>query len=94
MMDDTRKIAWDFARPWTVKRIALPGVQGRIDHMAVDVQGQRLFVCALGNNTLEVIDLKKGERVRSIGGLHEPQGVRYLPESNTIVVANRDYEAE
>ena len=57
--------------------------------MAVDVQGQRLFVCALGNNTLEVVDLGKGERVRSIGGLHEPQGVRYLPESNTIVVPNR-----
>src|SRR5205085_878229 len=59
------------------------------DHMAVDVRGQRLFVCALGNNTLEVVDLKKGERVRSVGGLREPQGVRYLPESNTIVVANR-----
>jgi YVTN family beta-propeller protein len=72
-----------------VKRIPLPGVQGRIDHMAVDVQGQRLFVCALGNNTLEVVDLKKGERVRSVGGLREPQGVRYLPESNTIVVADR-----
>ncbi|MDQ3918900.1 MAG: hypothetical protein M3348_10520 [Acidobacteriota bacterium] len=72
-----------------VKRIPLPGVEGRIDHMAVDVRGQRLFVCALGNNTLEVVDLKKGERVRSVGGLREPQGVRYLPDSNAVVVANR-----
>jgi len=72
-----------------IKTIPLPGVQGRIDHLAVDVAGQRLFVCALGNNTLEVIDLKSGERIRSVSGLREPQGVRYLPESNTIVVANR-----
>ncbi|HJQ25267.1 MAG TPA: hypothetical protein VKA60_15210 [Blastocatellia bacterium] len=72
-----------------VKRIRLPGVQGRIDHMAVDVAGKRLFVAALVNHTLEVVDLEKGERVRSIGGLGEPQGVRYMPESNTIVVANR-----
>ena len=71
-----------------VKTIPLHGVQGRIDHMAVDVAGQRLFVCALGNNTLEVIDLKKGERTASVPGFHEPQGVRYLPESNAIVVAN------
>jgi hypothetical protein len=32
--------------------IALPAVEGRIDHLAVDVQSQRLFLAALGNNTL------------------------------------------
>lgn len=68
--------------------IPLPGVQGRIDHMALDARGRRLFVAALGNNTLEVIDLVKNERVRSIRGLREPQGVRYLPEQNAVVVAN------
>src|SRR5437763_17004370 len=39
-----------------VNSILLPQVRGRIDHMAVDIKGQRLFVAALGNNTLEVID--------------------------------------
>ena len=39
--------------------IQLPGVEGRIDHFASDPSGQRLFVCALGNNSLEVIDLAK-----------------------------------
>ena len=34
--------------------ISLPGVEGRIDHLALDTPGERLFVCALGNNTLEV----------------------------------------
>jgi DNA-binding beta-propeller fold protein YncE len=71
-----------------VQTIPLPGVQGRIDHLAVDVAGQRLFVAALGNNTVEVIDLKKGERIRSLGGFKEPQGVAYVPDTNTLAVAN------
>src|SRR5467141_1773207 len=33
--------------------ISLPGVEGRIDHFALDASGERLFVCALGNNTVE-----------------------------------------
>ena len=57
-----------------VQTIPLPHVEGRIDHMAVDLQGQRLFVAALGNNTLEVLDLKAGTPLHTITGLHEPQG--------------------
>jgi DNA-binding beta-propeller fold protein YncE len=68
--------------------IPLPGVVGRIDHFASDPSGQRLFVCALGNNSLEVIDLRKGERAHTITGLGAPQGVAYAPELNRIFVAN------
>jgi hypothetical protein len=71
-----------------VQTIPLPHVEGRIDHLAVDLQGQRLFVAALGNNTLEILDLKAGTRLHTITGLHEPQGVVFIPESNTIVVTN------
>ena len=56
------------------------GVEGRIDHFAFDPAGERLFVCALGNNTVEVLDLRKGERVHSITGLGAPQGVGYAPD--------------
>src|SRR4029434_5667201 len=31
--------------------IALRGVEGRIDHLTYDAPGERLFICALGNNT-------------------------------------------
>ncbi len=55
--------------------IALPGVEGRIDHFAFDAAGERLFVCALGNNTVEVVDLRKGVRVHSITGFGAPQGI-------------------
>jgi len=68
--------------------IPLPGVQKRIDHMAVDPAGKRLFVSALGNGTLEVIDLQAGKRMRSIPGLKEPQGVAFLPALHKVVVAN------
>src|SRR5437588_3300345 len=68
--------------------IALPGVEGRIDHFAFDAAGERLFICALGNNSVEVLDLRKGERIHSITGLGAPQGIAYIPELNRIFVAN------
>ena len=63
-------------------------MEGRIDHFAFDLAGERLFVCALGNNTVEVIDLRKGERVQSITGLGAPQGVAYAPELRRLFVTN------
>src|SRR5262245_7376273 len=70
------------------RTVALPAVEGRIDHLAVDVQSQRLFLAALGANTLEVIDLKEGKVIHSVKGLHEPQGVAFVPEANAVYVAN------
>src|SRR5215472_5199129 len=70
------------------KKIELPDVQGRIDHMSIDVKGQRLFVSALGNNTLEVIDLKTGKRANTISGLGEPQGTLYVASDDRLYVAS------
>ena len=69
-------------------RIPLAGVTGRIDHMALDLKTGRLYIAALGNNSLEVIDLHKGARVRSIPGLSEPQGVVFIADRGLLVVAN------
>lgn len=82
------RAASDTGRLRLVQTIPLPGVEGRIDHLAVDLAGQRLFVAALGNNTVEVIDLKKGQRVQSLPGFKEPQGIAYLPDTNRVAVAN------
>ena len=68
--------------------IPLTGVEGRIDHLAVDLPRRRLFVCALGNNTVEVIDLEKAARVHTITGLGAPQGVAYVSDLNRLVIAN------
>jgi YVTN family beta-propeller protein len=71
-----------------VDSIPLSGVEGRIDHLAADPDGQRLFVAALGNNTLEVVDLAAHKVLHSIGGLHEPQGVAFLKDHSLLAVAN------
>jgi DNA-binding beta-propeller fold protein YncE len=64
------------------------GSWGRIDHFALDASGERLLVCALGNNTVEVLDLHKSERVHSITGLGAPQGIAYIPELDRLFIAN------
>lgn len=69
------------------RTIALPHVSGRIDHLAIDVRRQRLFVAELGNGSVDRIDLPSGE-TRRIGGLKEPQGLACLPDRNELVVAS------
>jgi DNA-binding beta-propeller fold protein YncE len=71
-----------------VQTIPLPNVEGRIDHLTVDLKSQRLFIAALGNNTVEVVDLQAGKRIHTIGGFQEPQGVAFIPEFNNLFVAN------
>jgi hypothetical protein len=68
--------------------IALPGVKGRIDHLGFDGGTQRLFVAALGNDTVEVLETTKGVHLRSLPGFHEPQGVAILPDVNGVAIAN------
>src|SRR5579859_6058211 len=70
------------------KTIPLPNVAGRIDHLSFDLENQRLFVAALGNNTVEVVDVKSGKVAQTIKGLARPQGVLYLPAKKRLFVAN------
>jgi len=69
-------------------KIPLGQVAGRIDHMAIDVARQRLFVAELGNNSVGVIDLVTPKVVHDIVGLREPQGVGYVPSTDTLYVSN------
>ena len=68
--------------------IELPRVEGRIDHLALDPTGQKLFVAALGNNTVEVVDAKNGGHIKSVPGFREPQGIASVPDAQLIAVAN------
>jgi DNA-binding beta-propeller fold protein YncE len=63
-------------------------VSGRIDHLGIDLKRKRLLVAELGNNSLGVIDLAAGKVLRRIAGLSEPQGVAYVPFSDSVFVAN------
>src|SRR5260370_24431444 len=71
-----------------VESLARDGVEGRIDHFGLDANGKRLFVSALGNNTVEVVDLVAGKVTNHISNLRAPQGIGFAPESNRLAVAN------
>ena len=68
-------------------RIELRNVDGRIDHLSADVRGERLFVSALANHTLEVIDVAAGKRTATLRDLPEPQGVYYDASTDRLFVA-------
>jgi DNA-binding beta-propeller fold protein YncE len=71
-------------------KIPLGKVTGRIDHLAIDLPRQRLFVAELGNNSVGVVDLNERKVIRRISRLNRPQGVGYHQPTDTLYVANAD----
>jgi DNA-binding beta-propeller fold protein YncE len=72
-------------KPLTLKsRIEFANVEGRIDHFSADINGQRLFMAALGNHTVEVMDVQNGKRLHTIRDLAEPQGLYFDPATNHL----------
>ena len=69
-------------------KIPLGDVRGRIDHMAVDLKRQRLFIAELGNDSVGIVDLPNRKLISRITGLKEPQGVGYESTSDMLYVAN------
>jgi YVTN family beta-propeller protein len=69
-------------------KIPIGHVNGRIDHLAIDLARQRLFVAELGNNTVGIVDLNSHKVIRTLDGLKEPQGVAYMPSTDTLYIAN------
>jgi DNA-binding beta-propeller fold protein YncE len=71
-----------------VETIPLDGVEGRIDHFGLDAKGKRLFVSALGNNSVEIVDLAAGKVTQHLRNLRAPQGIGLAPDFNRLAVAN------
>jgi mono/diheme cytochrome c family protein len=63
-------------------------VTGRFDHMAVDIQGGRLFLTAADHHTIEIFDLKSGKWMRRVTGLGKPAGIVYLSDSNRVLFSD------
>jgi len=72
------------------RTIPLPDTRGRIDHLAIDLAGGRLFVAEVANGTVDIVDLAAGRVVHRIAGLKGPQGVAWLPRNHELVVACDD----
>jgi DNA-binding beta-propeller fold protein YncE len=71
-----------------IKTVPLKGVDGKLDHLALDTKGQRLFVANKPNNTLDVIDLKTGQLVKQIPDQGKVSGVAYAPDLDMVYVGN------
>jgi len=71
-----------------IKTTPMPGFTGDFDHFGLDLKGNRLFLAAEVHKTVEVFDLRTGERVHSIEGFGQPLMMVYLPESNHLVVTD------
>jgi hypothetical protein len=67
--------------------IPMAGVHGRLGRLAVDAVSQRLYVAARDNDTVEVLDLKAGKRLRTIPVPGKPQGMLLLPKADVLFVA-------
>lgn len=77
------------AAPWRlVQSIPVPDSRGRIDHLTLDANRQRLFVAELGNDSIAVVDLAAGKLAGRLTGIAEPQGVVYVPESDRLFVTS------
>jgi hypothetical protein len=74
-----------------VQTIPLPGVKGRLDHIGVDLEKKRLFVAAVANNTLEVLDLTNGKVLNSLAGFKDTQDALFLGgDFNKLYVSSLD----
>lgn len=73
-----------------IQTISIPQVKGRLDHMDVDAQGQRLFLAGLENGTFELVDLRAAKWTRTIPGFEKPQGALYVSELNKLFLASGD----
>src|SRR5258706_2205389 len=71
-------------------KIPLGDVSGRIDHLAIDIANQRLFVAELGNDSVGVVDLAQRRVAQRLAQLREPPRVALLPALDTLWVANAD----
>jgi DNA-binding beta-propeller fold protein YncE len=59
--------------------------EGYMDHMTVDVKGQRLFISGEANKSLIVVDMRSGKVIHETKGLGgNPRKPFYLADSNEI----------
>src|SRR5438132_9685753 len=70
------------------RTIPLEHVEGRIDHMSISPDGRHLFIAALGNNSVEIVDAEGGLLAGGIGKIKEPQGTCYIPDSKKLAVSS------
>jgi len=78
--------AADEASMELVQTITLKGKAGKLDHVALDVKRDRLFLANTVNGTLDIVDLKAGKLQKQLPGQTGIQGVAYAADLDRIFV--------
>ena len=68
--------------------IMLPGVTGKFDHFAFDLDTDTLFAAAAGNHTVEAVNIKTGKILQTITGFGKPHGLAWIPATTRLYVAD------
>src|ERR1700730_2565813 len=69
-------------------KLPLGRVSGRIDHMAIDLGRRRLLVAELENDSVGIVDLNERKVIRVVLHMNSPQGLGYVPSTDTLYVAD------
>src|SRR5579859_6210297 len=60
------------------------------DHMALDLEGRRLFTTPQANKAVDVLDLATGKVLRTIKGFGNPHAILYRRDRNRLFVTDGD----
>src|SRR3954469_18949082 len=71
-------------------KIPLGAVSGRIDHLAIDLKRQRLYLAELGNDSIGVVNLATNRVQSTMLGTKKPQGIAYEPSTDAVYVASAE----
>jgi DNA-binding beta-propeller fold protein YncE len=69
-----------------VQTIDLKGKAGGLDHLAIDLKRDRLFLANKINGTVDVVDLKAGKLLQQIPRQAGAQGVAFAPDLDRVFV--------
>src|SRR5258706_2820971 len=70
--------------------IPVPGItkEGDFDHLAVDVQGNRLFIMGEDNSVVEIIDLGAGKLIHTISDVKAPHSGVYRGDLKKLFIVD------
>lgn len=72
-----------------VQKDAMPAsVQGKFDHLGIDLRGNRLFAAAEGAHQVLVFDLRTGKYLRSIDGIQIPHAILVRQDLDRIYITD------
>jgi DNA-binding beta-propeller fold protein YncE len=70
-----------------VQKYTIPAdVKGHFDHLAIDLQGKRLFLTPESFNAVLVFNVASGKLIHTIGGISVPHAILYRSDNQRLYV--------